>query len=345
MRCGVTTDAKTCATHCFAPVSAWLCANRACVAGCNCHAHAGCLLGNSRSGQDSGFLKNMPISWAFDACHNFTRLPGVFIVGMCHGFVAAPRHARFLRCGSVSPKTERSEVAYHHSISGSTHSAPSSALSSCAVAAVTVSGDTFSCCASQTPAASADCLGKGSEADSHGANHQRECAPGRRERACNAAGRKQARPAPARQQARQRRTKTMGTHQEQRRLGQLDELLKRVLREAAARDAAPRYGAEDGRQGRRARQRQRGLAAHQRHGHRPRQCDKAHRQVCSAYRRQALLDCGRALVTWHRSEVSPSGAAAARQQRTVVNGLAIAVVAAVRARRAGACGLRRSLCV
>ena len=208
MRCGVTTDAKTCATHCFAPVSAWLCANRACVAGCSCHAHAGCLLGNSRSGQDSGFLKNMPTSWAFDACHNFTRLPGVCIVGMCHGFVAAPRHARFLRCGSVSPKTERSEVAYHHSISGSTHSAPSSALSSCAVAAVTVSGDTFSCCASQTPAASADWLGKGSEANSHGANHQRGCAPGRRERACNAAGRKQARPAPARQQARQRHTNT-----------------------------------------------------------------------------------------------------------------------------------------
>ena len=32
------------------------------------------------------------------------------------------------------------------------------------------------------------------------------------------------------------------------------------------------------------------------------------------------------------------------QRRTVVNGLAIAVVAAVRARRTGACGLRRSLC-
>ena len=44
------------------------------------------------------------------------------------------------------------------------------------------------------------------------------------------------------------------------------------------------------------------------------------------------------------SSALASGANAAWQRRTVVNGHAIAVVAAIRARRtAGACGLRRSL--
>ena len=107
--------------------------------------------------QGIGFLKSMLSSWAFDAFVIISRgFPACAVDEMCLGLSGIPRHARFLRCGSVSPKTERSEVAYHHSISGSTHNAPSSALSSCAVAAVTAPGDRLSCCASQTPAASAD---------------------------------------------------------------------------------------------------------------------------------------------------------------------------------------------